>query len=130
MRICIDTNIYSAFKKGDVEISEILENADEVYIPSVVLGELYAGFQMGSKLKDNIKDLKEFIKQPGIHIIDLDESIAERYGAVIKLLRESGTPIPTNDIWIAAAALENGARMATFDTHFKFIPGLMMLEIL
>ena len=58
MKICIDTNIYSAFKNGNPEIIELLENADEVYIPSIVLGELYAGLQMGSKLKDNIKDVK------------------------------------------------------------------------
>jgi len=129
MRICIDTNIYSAFKKGDPEINELMEYADVIYIPSIVLGELYAGFQMGSKLKDNIKGLREFTKQPGIHIIDIDESMAERYGALIKILKDNGTPIPTNDIWIAAAALENGARMATFDTHYKSIPGLMMVEI-
>ncbi len=55
MRICIDTNIYSALKKGNPEIRKILENADEIYIPSIVLGELYAGFQMGSKLRKNIK---------------------------------------------------------------------------
>jgi len=130
MRICIDTNIYSAFKKGDPEINELMEYADVIYIPSIVLGELYAGFQMGSKLKDNIKGLREFTKQPGIHIIDIDESMAERYGALIKILKDNGTPIPTNDIWIAAAALENGARMATFDTHYKSIPGLMMVEII
>jgi predicted nucleic acid-binding protein len=128
MRICIDTNIYSALKKGNPKIIELLEKADEVYIPSIVLGELYAGFQLGSKLKDNVEDLKEFIEQPGIFIIEIDESIAERYGALIKLLRESGTPIPTNDIWIAATALENGARIATFDLHFRSIPGLMIVE--
>ena len=128
MRICIDTNIYSALKNGNPKITELLENADEIYIPSIVLGELCAGFQMGSKLKDNMENLKEFIEQPGISVINICESIAERYGALIKLLRESGTPIPTNDIWIAAAALENGARMATFDTHFQVVPGLMMVE--
>lgn len=130
MRICIDTNIYSALKKGNPEISKLLENADEVHIPSIVLGELYAGFRMGSRLNENIKDLKQLLEQPGIHIIDIDESIAERYGTLIKILKDSGTPIPTNDIWIAATALENGARMATFDTHFQLIPGLMTVEII
>jgi len=130
MRTCIDTNIYSAFKKGNPEVIELLENTDEIYIPSIVLGELYAGFRMGSRLKENIKELKEFIGQPGIYIIDINESIAERYGSLIKILRANGTPIPTNDIWIAAAALENGARIATFDTHFHLVPGLMVIEII
>ena len=129
MKICIDTNIYSALKKGDPGISELLENTDEIYLPSIVLGELYAGFQMGNKLKDNTKGLEEFIQQPGIYVIDINESIAERYGALVKVLKDKGTPIPTNDIWIAAAALENGARMATFDMHFQIIPGIMMVEI-
>ncbi len=129
MRICIDTNIYSALKKGNPEIRKILENADEIYIPSIVLGELYAGFQMGSKLRKNIKDLKEFIELPGIYIIDLGESIAERYGLLIKILKENGTPLPTNDVWISATALENGARIATFDEHFQLVPGLMITEI-
>jgi tRNA(fMet)-specific endonuclease VapC len=130
MKICIDTNIYSAFKKGNPKIRELLENTDEIYIPSIVMGELYAGFQLGTKLRDNIKDLKEFIEQPGIYVIDINDSIAERYGALIKILKDNGTPIPTNDIWIAATALENGGRIATFDIHFKSIPGLMTIEII
>jgi tRNA(fMet)-specific endonuclease VapC len=130
MGICIDTNIYSALKRGAAEVVGLLENADEVYISSIVLGELYAGFQMGSRLKDNIKELKEFIGQPGIYIIDINESIAERYGSLIKILKENGTPIPTNDIWIAAAALENGARIATFDIHFHLVPGLMIIGLI
>jgi len=129
MRTCIDTNIYSALKRGDAKIVGLLENADEVYISSIVLGELYAGFRMGSRLMENIKELKEFIGQPGIYIIDINESIAERYGSLIKILKENGTPIPTNDIWIAAAALENGARIATSDTHFQLVPGLMIVEM-
>ena len=129
MKICIDTNIYSAFKKGNPNISELLETTDEIYVPAIVMGELYAGFQLGARLRDNTKDLKEFIEQPGIYIIDINDSIAERYGALIKILKDNGTPIPTNDIWIAATALENGARIASFDTHFKLIPGLMIIEI-
>jgi len=129
MKICIDTNIYSAFKKGNPNISELLETTDEIYVPAIVMGELYAGFQLGARLRDNTKDLKEFIEQPGIYIIDINDSIAERYGALIKILKDNGTPIPTNDIWIAATALEHGARIATFDSHFKLIPGLMTIEI-
>jgi tRNA(fMet)-specific endonuclease VapC len=130
MRTCIDTNIYSAFKKGNPEVIELLENTDEIYIPSIVLGELYAGFRMGSMFKNNIKELKDFIDQPGVYIIDIGESIAERYGSLIKILKENGTPIPTNDIWIAATALENGARIATFDIHFHLVPGLMIIGLI
>ena len=129
MRICIDTNIYSAFKNGNSNVIELLENADEVYISAIVLGELYAGFHMGNKLKSNIIDLKDFLDQPGVYTIDVDDSIAERYGILIKTLKKNGTPVPTNDIWIAATTLEKGAKIATFDAHFKVIHGLIKVDI-
>ncbi len=131
MRVCIDTNVYSSLKKGNLDVIELLENANEVYVPAIVLGELYAGFQMGNKLKNNTKELKEFLDEPGVYIIDIDiyDAIAERYGLLIKILKKNGTPIPTNDIWIAATTLEKGAKIATFDAHFKVIPGLINVDI-
>ncbi|MCD4722893.1 MAG: type II toxin-antitoxin system VapC family toxin [Desulfobacula sp.] len=119
MRICIDTNIYSAFKNGDKEIIELLENSDELLIPVVVLGELYAGFHIGSRLKENLKELDLFLNMPGVYTVKIDREIADRYGMLIKILKEQGTPIPTNDVWIAATALEKGTKLATFDTHFR-----------
>ncbi|MCP4750727.1 MAG: type II toxin-antitoxin system VapC family toxin [Proteobacteria bacterium] len=125
MKICIDTNIYSAYKKGDSIVTDILEKTDEINIPSVVLGELYAGFYLGNRTKTNIAELEEFLAVPGISVIEIDAPIAEKYGYLIKTLKRQGTPIPTNDVWIAASALENSLKLMSYDTYFDAIPGII-----
>ena len=127
MRLCIDTNAYSMLLKGDREIKELMETADEILVPAVVLGELYAGFHMGRRSKKNIDELKRFLERPGVRVAPIDSATAERYGFLVKALREIGTPLPTNDIWIAAVTFETGARLLTRDQHFKRIPGLLSL---
>jgi len=128
-KLCIDTNIYSALKRGNREVLEILENVDEIYIPAVVIGELIAGFRIGDKTKKNTDELMRFIDLPGVFIVNIDFLIAERYGILIKILRENGTPIPTNDVWIAATAFEKGSKLLTLDKHFNNIPGMITVEI-
>ena len=70
--------------------------------------------------------LSAFRGQPGVVIIDTTDNIAQRYATIMATLRRQGTPIPTNDIWIAAAALENGGRMVAYDAHFEAVPGLIV----
>ncbi|SRR6056297_4036789 len=127
MRICIDTNIYSSLMRGDAETIDILEMADEISVPSIVLGELYAGFQMGKHYDKNIHELNLFLEKPGVEIIDVDIEISQRYGYLVKALKKQGTPIPTNDIWIAAVAFETGSKLYTMDRHFENVPGLFLL---
>jgi tRNA(fMet)-specific endonuclease VapC len=64
---------------------------------------------------------------PGVQLVTVDAFVADRYGILVKILRKMGTPIPTNDIWIAAAALETGSRLVTYDSHFDCIPGLLVI---
>ncbi|MDA3938681.1 MAG: type II toxin-antitoxin system VapC family toxin [Spirochaetia bacterium] len=128
MKLCLDTNIYSAFKNGNQKIIDILENADEVLIPVTVLGELYSGFQIGSLTEKNLTELDKFLSKPGISIIEINKDIALRYGFITKELRKQGTPIPTNDIWIASSAMDTGSILLSSDKHFKEVPGLMVLD--
>ena len=128
MKLCLDTNAYSAFKNGNRNVMNILENADEVFIPATVLGELYSGFQIGSLTEKNLLELDDFLSKPGISVIAIDKDISFRYGFIVKDLRKQGTPIPTNDIWIAAANMEKGALLLSRDKHFSNIPGLMVLD--
>lgn len=128
MKLCLDTNVYSAFKNGNQKIRSILENADEVFIPVTVLGELYSGFQIGSLTEKNLTELNEFLSKPGISIIEINKEIAFRYGFLTKKLRKQGTPIPTNDIWIAASTMDTGSILLSSDKHFKRVPGLMVLD--
>ena len=124
MRICLDTNAYSAFKRGDADIIDLVETADEVAVPSIVLGELFAGFRIGSRARRNSAELDDFLHRPGVSVAGVTGAVAERYGMLVRQLRQQGTPLPTNDIWIAAVALERGAQLVTMDSHFDDIPGV------
>ena len=91
------------------------------------MGELHAGFRLGSRRSQNEKELEKFLEQPGVTIVAPDEAVAERYGELIRVLKERGTPIPMNDVWIAATALETASRMLSFDSHYDLVPGLFMV---
>ena len=128
MRVCLDTNAYSRLMGGHAPLRELLESADAVLVPATVLGELHAGFELGARRDANRRQLAEFLALPGVETIPVSADIAERYGLLVGQLSRQGTPIPTNDIWIAAAALETGARLATYDPHFDHIHGLIVLS--
>ncbi len=127
MKIVLDTNAYTALMKGEDRITSILEFSEEVFLPSVVLGELYGGFYLGKYRDKNIRTLELFLSKPGIYSLDSTKAIAERYGMLIKILKEQGTPIPTNDIWISASVLETGSKLATRDRHFECVPGIYIV---
>lgn len=112
---------------GHEPLKILLESVDEIMMPATLLGELYAGFELGSRREANRKQLAIFMSQPGVERLAIDNGVAERYGVLIKHLTKAGTPIPTNDIWIAAAAMESGARLISYDDHFEKIPGLLIL---
>lgn len=126
MNLCLDTNAYTAFKQGHPPLRELLESADQILLPSIVLGELYAGFFQGKRTRQNIAELQQFFEVQGVSSIDISQPIAERYGRLIQVLRENGTPIPTNDVWVAATALDTGCRLVSYDKHFQQVPGLMI----
>jgi predicted nucleic acid-binding protein len=127
MRVCLDTNAYSRLMGGHVPLTQLLESCEEVLLPATVLGELHAGFELGSRRETNRRQLGEFLALPGVETIPVTTDIAERYGILISQLTRQGTPISTNDIWIAAAALETGSRLVTYDSHFRHVPGLIVL---
>jgi len=129
MKICLDTNGYSAYMKGDPAVRSALEEADAVLVPSVVIGELCAGFAAGTRYRRNLDELKEFLDAPGIEEAHTSFAVAERYGMLVADLRKKGAPVPTNDLWIAAIALEAGARVLTFDRHFDRIPGIVTVPL-
>ena len=126
IRLCLDTTGYSRLMRGQQALQDRLEVADEVLLPVTVLGELYAGFHDGSREQENLSLLAAFRAQPGVVVIDTTDNVSQRYATVVSLLKRQGTPIPTNDIWIAAAALENGGRLVAYDNHFENVPGLIV----
>lgn len=128
MRIAVDTNAYTAFCYGEKQVIRIMETADELLIPAVVVGELVFGFVQGSRQQQNLDLLESFLDQPGVTLQPIARREADRFGLLIKNLRTAETPIPTNDIWIAAAALCADAAILTRDSHFSRIPGLLILD--
>jgi tRNA(fMet)-specific endonuclease VapC len=123
-RYCLDTSAYSQFKRGDPPIVDLIDGADWVGIPSVALGELWAGFLLGNRLSQNTAQLEEFLASPSVEEILIDREISRIYGEMFVSLRKAGTPVPLNDIWIAAAAARLGATVLTYDPHFQAIRGV------
>ncbi len=125
-RILLDTNAYVAFKQGEASVLEILQHADLIGMSAIVLGELTAGFAAGSKQKANLNELHLFLDTPRIAVFPVDEVTATYYARVYANLRLKGKPIPTNDLWIAATALQQGCKLCSFDVHFKAVENLVI----
>ena len=121
-RICLDTSAYSHFRRGEQAAVEIITTAREVCVPVIVLGELRSGFRAGSRHLDSAKELRRFLAHPAVRVIDVDDEIASLYSDVVVELRRAGTPIPTNDLWIAATAIREGTSIVTYDGHFRLVP--------
>lgn len=124
-RLILDTSAYSAFLKGNPRVKESLQQADEVFLNPIILGELLAGFRIGKSEKKNRNILKQFFLSPRINIIDIDEETSERYAVIVEHLRTKGTPAPTNDLWIAASAMQYGLKVLTTDKHYNNIPQII-----
>lgn len=125
IRILLDTSAYIAFLKGHPGIKQTIQKADEINLNPVVMGELLAGFMKGRRAVRNREILQEFMGSPRVRLMAIDEETAGRYAAIFNYLRERGTPIPTNDLWIAATAMQFGLRVVTTDRHFQQVPQVM-----
>jgi len=123
--VLLDTNAYTAFKLGEQSLIDIIRYAETIGMSPVVLGELLGGFNCGTKAKRNREELQHFLSSSRIRIYPLTNDTANFYSQVYAALRSKGNPIPTNDIWIAAQALEHGCVLCTYDKHFKVIDGLL-----
>jgi tRNA(fMet)-specific endonuclease VapC len=121
-RICLDTSAYGHFRRGDSNVVALVSGAREVGVPVVVLGELRSGFRLGIKAQRNELELLQFLAHPVVRILDVDDEAASCYADLVVDLRKAGTPLPTNDIWIAALAVREGATVITYDRHFEEIP--------
>ena len=125
-KIILDTNGYTSYLGGDQNILKALAGAQITFMSIFVLGELYAGFKGGNREKENIRILRTFLKKPTVTILNASNETAEVFGMVKTSLRQAGTPIPINDLWIASHALEIGAVVVTYDKHFAMVPGLRL----
>lgn len=109
--------------------SDLPNSAEEIVLPAVVLGELLAGFRIGSRDRANRRELGALLDSARVRVAPLDAETAQRYAEIVSYLRDRGTPIPTNDIWIAAAAMQWGLRVLTTDAHFDRLPQVSVLSL-
>lgn len=124
-RILLDTSGYSALLRGDARVLSRIREADEIVVTPIVLGELKAGFSMGKHKEKNRRELSRFLQSPRVTVLRLDEETSERYAVIVSSLRRAGTPIPTNDLWIAASAMQHGVAVLTMDSHFEKVPQII-----
>lgn len=125
-RVLLDTNAYAAFCSGDRRMLDVLAGADAAYLSVIVLGELHAGFRGGGRREENERILKEFMAKPSVSTLFPSIETAEIFGEIKDRLKRAGTPIPVNDIWLAAQAVETGSVLVSYDAHFRRVPGLRL----
>lgn len=124
MTLALDTNRYTDLCRGDAQVVEAVEGAEAVWLPFIVIGELRAGFAVGREGPRNEAGLRRFLLKPGVRVLYADEQTTYHYATVYRQLRKQGTPIPTNDMWIAALVLQHSLTLYDRDRHFDALPQL------
>ena len=124
-KVLIDTNIYSLAMRGNAEVVAALRKIDRIGFSAISIGELFSGFKGGNRESRNKEELNIFLDSPRVVLHPIDEGTAEFYASILHDLKEAATPIPTNDIWIAAVAFQHGYKIFSKDHHFNLIPGLV-----
>jgi len=127
VRIALDVNRYVDFAKGLPEATRVLSRADAIMVPFVTLAELRAGFRRGSHNRRNEHTLAQFLLSDRVSVLWPDEATTHTYADLFVDLRSAGTPIPTNDLWIAALAVQHGLVLFSRDRHFEWIPRLVRI---
>jgi tRNA(fMet)-specific endonuclease VapC len=125
LRVALNTNTYVDLCKGVKGTVQLLEEAEAIMLPFVVLGELRAGFAHGRRQGENELTLRRFLLQEGVRVVFADEQTTHHYASVFRQLRKQGTPIPTNDIWLAALVLQHNFALHARDRHFDHLPQIV-----
>jgi tRNA(fMet)-specific endonuclease VapC len=124
MRLALDTNRYVDFCRGERQALDRLREAERIYLPFVALAELRAGFLCGTQSRRNERVLTRFLNSPRVRVLYADEQTTHHYARLFQQLRQQATPIPTNDIWIAALAIQHDLPLFARDSHFDHLPQL------
>jgi len=129
MKILLDSNAYSAFMRGDPSVRGLIQAAEEVMFSAVVVGELLYGFRQGVHFERNLAELRSFLERPYVTFVPVGPVTADRYSRVMTALKAKGRPIPINDVWIAAHAMETGADLVSADNHFGYVDGIAWVRM-
>ena len=124
--VLLDTNAMTALFQGDHAVLDTLAKADCVYASAIVIGELEAGFRGGTRYADNLAILDRFLSRPTVEVLPVRRETSDCFGRIKSALRGKGTPIPINDVWLAAQCMETGSVLVTYDRHFDVVAGLRL----
>lgn len=128
--LMLDTSAYAEFKRGHADVISQIRRTAAVLLPVIVLAELLAGFEIGSRRTQNRNELDSFLASSRVSVVHVTNETAERYARIYAYLRQNGRPIPTNDLWIAASVMEHSTVLITADAHFLDIPQILVEQIL
>ncbi len=126
MNVLLDTSAYSQMRRGHQAILDVVRRSETIALSAIVLGELHSGFRAGNRCAENTANLAQFLSKPSVRVLNVTEETSLRYAEIDVYLRKRGRPIPSNDVWIAAVALEHGLHLVTLDAHFREIPLLLI----
>ncbi|MBF0388245.1 MAG: type II toxin-antitoxin system VapC family toxin [Candidatus Omnitrophica bacterium] len=125
--LAVDTSVYVDYLRGESAARDKLESAVRIALPAAAVGEIMSGFRSAEAGKRDRALYDEFCRVFDVLILPVTEKTAEHYAHIMRWLKSQGTPVPANDIWIAAAALEHGMPLATSDNHYKKIPHVILV---
>jgi tRNA(fMet)-specific endonuclease VapC len=123
--ILLDTSAYSDMARGNKDVLDAVQTAENIGINPVIIGELLSGFAKGTHVSQNLKQLEMFLDSIRCVVLPIIKESAQRYAYIHSTLRKAGASIPTNDLWIAATAMEHGLTVVTLDKHFARIPQIL-----
>ena len=127
VRLAVDTNRYTDLCRGIDAVVSTMEEAHEILLPFVTIAVLRAGFAVGSRGRENERILYQFLMKDAVNILYADDQTTHHYASVYRQLREQGTPIPTNDIWIAALVLQHNLILYSRDEHFSHLSQITII---
>ena len=121
--LLLDTNVLIKFFRNDGKIAKVISRFEKIFIPTVVIGEYKAGVDsVTADGKRQLEALELFLDSPAVEVLQVTEDVASAYARVFRVLKEKGTPIPQNDLWIAACAVDAGSAVFSLDRHFANVP--------
>lgn len=129
MKLILDTNAYTALRRGDGRVVRVVREAQRILFSTIVCGELLYGFKHGTRFLENWDTLQDFLAAPDVQLLPVTLSTAFKFGTLRAALRTKGKAVPSNDVWIAAQVLESGAELLTLDAHFQQIEGLPLISV-
>jgi predicted nucleic acid-binding protein len=127
LNFVLDTNAYSDYLRGNESVFSKLNSADIIFFPVIVIGELKRGFYYGRKVTQNLETLGRFLTKSRVRILEINAETAEQYGQLAAYLKRNGTPIPSNDIWIAALCVQYDLPLLTRDSDFQYLPQIQLM---